>query len=130
MPIEVREMKTKSGQPVLRAEFIKEVTLAEARRYHEAVLPGGSHEMWGHLIVGSITGVSSEVRKLLESRKADPRNPPPISVVFESALGRMAASLASRGGGNPNTEFFKTEQDALDWLDGAVREYIRKGPPR
>jgi hypothetical protein len=126
VPIEVSERKTKSGHPVLRANFIKEVTVADAQRYHASLLPGAQYEGWGHLIDGNISGVSGEVKKVLASQKPDPRNPPPIAILLESALARMAAGLAMRITENNNTEFFKLEVDALDWLDARMTEFARK----
>lgn len=56
----------------------------------------------------------------------DVSNPPPVAVVFESALARMAANLAMRLSDNDNTESFKNEQEALAWLDGRMAEFLRK----
>lgn len=111
---------------MLRADFIREVTMADAERYHRLILPGGEHVGVGHLVVGNITGVASDVRKKLESERPDPRNPPPIAVVLDSALARMAASLALRLSENPNTAFFKNEPAALEWLDERMGEFTRK----
>lgn len=130
MPIELREIQTKSGHPVLRADFQKEVSVAEARAYHEQLVAGGKYEDWGHLIVGKISGVSGEVKKVLGSSKPpDPSNPPPVAVVLDSALARMAAGLAMRLSSNENTDAFKVEQDGLDWLDGRMATYLRKKKP-
>ncbi len=126
MPIELRETKTKSGHPVLHAMFIKEVTVADARGYHEQIIPGAKYDGWGHLVTGNVTGVSGDVKKLLASQKPDPRNPPPVAVVFDSALARMAAGLAMRLSENDNTDAFKTEADALEWLEGRMAEFLRK----
>jgi hypothetical protein len=132
VPIEVKELKTKSGHPVLRADFIAEVTVQDARGYHSQLLPGGRYEDFGHLIVGKVSGVSGDVKKVLGSQKPpDPNNPPPVAVLLDSALARMAANLAMRISSNENTEAFKTEQDGLDWLDARMTEYLReKGPTK
>ncbi len=126
MPIELTETKTKSGHPVVRTNFITEVTPADARTYFAKVTPGGNYDGWGHLVVGNVTGVSSEVKKLLASRKTDPKNPPPVAVVLASALARMAASLTMRLTDNHNTDSFKTEEEGLLWLDERMAEFNRK----
>ncbi len=129
MPIDLKELKTKSGHPVLRANFVKEITVAEARQYHALLVPGAQYDGFGHLVTGNVTGVSGDVKKVLASQKPDPRNPPPVAVILDSALARMAAGLAMRLSENDNTDAFKTEQDALDWLDGRMAEYQRKKAP-
>jgi hypothetical protein len=126
VPIEVQELKTKSGHPVLRAMFIKEVSVADAEKYHSSLIPGAHYDGWGHLVVGNVTGVSSEVKKVLSRQKPDPRNPPPIAIILDSALARMAASLAMRLTENGNSDYFKTEPEALAWLDERMKEYARK----
>ena len=126
MPIEVSELKTKSGHPVLRAEFISEVTVADARGYHAQLVPGARYEGYGHLICGNITGVSSEVKKVFASQKADPDNPSPIAIILSSALARMAAGLTMRLTDNSNSDAFKTEAEALEWLDARMTEYLKK----
>jgi hypothetical protein len=123
MPIETREVRTRSGYRVLSADFQPEVTVEEARRYHEQLVPGGRYDGCGHLIVGTITGVSAEVKKVLASREADPKRPPPVAIVLTSALARMAAGLAMRMTNNPNTEYFKSEAEALEWLDERMRAF-------
>lgn len=126
MVIETKQLKTASGHPVLRANFQGDITVADARGYHESVIPGGRFERHGHLVVGNISGVSADVKKVLSSRAPDPKNPDPVAIVLESALARMAAGLALRLTNNENTEFFKSEADALAWLDERMTEYVRK----
>lgn len=126
MPIDVSETKTKSGHPVVRTLFISEVTVAEAQRYHARVMPGGEFDGFGHLVLGNVTGVSSEVKKVLSSGKADEKNPPPVAVVLTSALARMAASLTMRLTGNLNTDSFRDEAEGLLWLDERMTEFLRK----
>lgn len=126
MPIEVSELRTRSGHPILRANFISEVTVADARGYHSQLVPGARFDGYGHLITGNITGVSGEVKKVLSSQKADPKNPTPIAVILSSALARMAAGLAMRLTDNGNSESFKNEEEALAWLDGRMVEYLKK----
>ena len=126
MPIEVSELKTKSGHPILRANFISEVTVADARRYHSELVPGARYDGFGHLICGNITGVSGDVKKVLASQKADPKNPTPIAIILSSALARMAAGLAMRLTDNGNSETFKNETEALDWLDARMTDYLKK----
>ncbi|MDP3156973.1 MAG: hypothetical protein Q8N23_30155 [Archangium sp.] len=131
MPIDVSETKTKSGHPVVRTNFITEVTVAEAQGYIQKVIPGGKYDGFGHLVVGNVTGVSSEVKKVLGSQKPDPHNPPPVAVILSSALARMAASLTLRVTGNHNTDSFRNEGEALEWLDGRMTEFMRKkGSPK
>ncbi len=126
MPIETRELKTASGHPVLRSNFVGDITVAQARGYHEQLVPGARYDGFGHLVVGAISGVSGDVKKVLASRAPDPKNPPPVAIVLDSALARMAAGLAMRLSSNENTEFFKLEPDALAWLDGRMAEFVRK----
>jgi hypothetical protein len=126
MPIEVNELKSKSGHPVLRAEFISEVTVADARGYHAQLVPGARYEGYGHPICGNVTGVSSEVKKVFASQKADPNNPSPIAIILSSALARMAAGLTMRLTDNSNSEAFKSETEALEWLDGRMTDYLKR----
>jgi hypothetical protein len=126
MPIELSELKTKSGHPILRANFISEVTVADARGYHAQLVPGARYDGYGHVVTGNITGVSGEVKKVLSSQKADPKNPTPVAVILSSALARMAAGLAMRLTDNGNSESFKSEEEALAWLDGRMVEYLKK----
>jgi hypothetical protein len=126
VPIELSETKTKSGHPVVRTNFITEITVPEAKAYHLKVSPGGQYEGWGHLVVGNVTGVSSDVKKVLSSGKTDPDNPAPVAVILGSALARMAASLTMRMTGNENSESFKNEDEGLAWLDGKMSEFMRK----
>lgn len=129
VPIDTKELKTKSGHPILRASFIKEVTVADAQGYHASLIPGAKYDGYGHLIVGNITGVSADVKKVLASQKPDPHNPPPIAIILDSALARMVAGLALRLSENDNTDSFKTEQDALAWLDVKMTEFEKKKTP-
>ncbi|MDP1822334.1 MAG: hypothetical protein Q8L48_03800 [Archangium sp.] len=126
MAIELSELKTKSGHPVLRANFVKEVTVADAEGYHAKLVPGAKYDGWGHLVVGNITGVSSEVRKVLSSQKTDARNPVPVALILTSALARMAAALTMRLTDNSNSDSFKSEEEGLAWLDGRMAEFLRK----
>ncbi len=130
MPIEVAELMTRSGHPVLRAEFISEVTVADARGYHSELVPGARYAGYGHLVCGNVTGVSSEVKKVFASQKADPDNPSPIAIILSSALARMAAGLTMRLTDNTNSEAFKDEVEALEWLDGRMTRYLEKSKKR
>jgi hypothetical protein len=125
VPIELREIKTKSGHPILHTTFITEVTMTDARAYHVRVIPGGEYQHWGHLVVGNVTGVSGEVKKLFASKQS-PTHPPPVAIVLTSALARMAASLTMRLTNNSNSESFKNEQEGLEWLDTKMSEFLRK----
>lgn len=126
VPIEVKELKTKSGHPVLRATFIKDVTVADAQGYHAQLVPGARYDGWGHLVMGNVTGVSGDVKKVLAAQKPDPLNPPPVAIILDSALARMVAGLAMRLSENDNTDSFKSEAEALEWLDARMTEYFRK----
>ncbi|GMU60334.1 MAG: hypothetical protein AMXMBFR34_20970 [Myxococcaceae bacterium] len=127
MPIDTSELKTRSGHPVLRAEFSGEVTVEEARRYHASVCPGGPYELHGHLVLGKVTDLSSDVRQVLGSRKPDPHNPVPVAMLFSSTLVRMVAGLVMRLMGDVKSETFKKEADALAWLDGElIRFHARR----
>ncbi|MBL8913748.1 MAG: hypothetical protein JNM17_23805 [Archangium sp.] len=126
MPIELSELKTKSGHPIVRAKFVSEVTVRDATEYFAAVRAGAKYDGWGHLACGNVTGVSGEVRKVLSSEQTDQSNPTPVAVVLESALARMAASLTMRLSGNANTDSFKDEAEALAWLDGKMKAFVEK----
>jgi hypothetical protein len=126
VPIEVTEVKTKSGHPVLRTNFVSEVTLGDVDKYHQRT-PPGQYDDWGHLVVGNVTGVSNEVKKKLSSRKRTIDTQPPVAIVLSSALMRMAASLTMRVMGNDNSESFKSEEDGLAWLEERLNE--KKMPP-
>lgn len=125
--ITTSELRTASGHPVLRSVYEGDITPDEARRFIEKVKPGAPYHLHGHLVLGRILDVSSEVRKLLGSEKPpDPNNPPPVALVVPSALMRMAVSLVMRASANPNTDFFKDEASALVFLDKAMAEFERK----
>ncbi|MFT3713427.1 MAG: hypothetical protein QM817_37700 [Archangium sp.] len=132
MPIELAELKTKSGHPVVRAKFVSEVTVQHAKEYFAVVRAGSKYDGWGHLACGNVTGVSAEVRKVLASEQTDSVNPPPVAVVLDSALARMAAALTMRLSGNENTDSFKSEEEALEWLDAKMNTYVakRSGPTK
>ncbi|MBL8935413.1 MAG: hypothetical protein JNM69_12735 [Archangium sp.] len=125
--ITTSELRTASGHPVLRSVYEGDITPDEARRFIELVKPGAPYHLHGHLVLGRIMEVSSEVRRILGSEKPpDPNNPPPVALVIPSALMRMAVSLVMRASGNPNTDFFKDEASALVFLDKAMPEFERK----
>jgi hypothetical protein len=115
VPIEITELKSKSGHEVLRMNFIAEVTLADVEQYQQRT-PDGRYGGWGSLVVGNVTSVSSEVKKKLSSRKRDGASSP-VAIVLASPLMRMAASLAMRVIGSTESEYFKSEAEALAWLD-------------
>jgi hypothetical protein len=120
-------IKTKTGHPVLRSVYEGDVTVDEARRFIDSVKPGGPYDHAGHLVLGTMLSVSSEVRKVFGSQPpADPNNPIPVALVIPSAMMRMGVSLVMRAAGNPNTDFFKDETEALVFLDRAMAEYERK----
>jgi hypothetical protein len=124
VPIELSELKTKSGHAVLRTNFVSEVTIPDVEKYQQAT-PEGRHVGWGHLVVGNVTGVSSEVKKKLSSRKRDGAGQP-VAIVLSSPLMRMAASLVMRITGNTESESFKDEATALEWLDVRLTEFKNK----
>jgi hypothetical protein len=126
VPIDTSELTTKSGHKVLRAVFSGDVTVAEAKPYHASTLPGGRFALHGHLAIGTVTNLSADVKKVLGSAQADPGNPIPVAIVVSSALIRMMASLVTRAGANENTEFFKDEASALEWLDSALTKFHLK----
>lgn len=118
MPIELTELTTRSGHRVLRTHFVTEVTLGDVDRYQQQT-PPGKYDEWGYLVTGNLTSVSSEVKKKLSSRKRA-SSPMPVAIVLDSALMRMAASLVARATGTAESETFKSEADALAWLDGQL----------
>jgi hypothetical protein len=131
VPIHSKELKSKSGFNVLRSVYEEPVTVQDAERFMQGVRRGGIFHDHGHLVLGNVVGISGEVRKVLGSEKADPHNPPPVALVIASAMVRMVASLAMRAGSNENTEFFKDEGQALEWLDTQLATYEArrsKGP--
>jgi hypothetical protein len=127
VPIELTQLKTRSGHPVLRVNFRAEVTTFEAGEFLRKVARGGEFFGYGHLIVGEVESLSGAVRKVLTSEKAKPTNPTPIAMVMASALTRMIATLAMRLTDNENNEFFKNESEALEWLEARMVEYVAKG---
>jgi hypothetical protein len=125
--ITTSELRTASGYLVLRSVYEGEITPEDARRFIEKVKPGAPYHFHGHLVLGRVLDVSSEVRKILGAEKPpDPNNPPPVALVVPSALMRMAVSLVVRASDNPNTDFFKDEASALAFLDKAMAEFERK----
>lgn len=126
MPIASAEITTRSGHKVLRAVFSAEVNVDEARRYHASIIPGGPYEWHGHLVLGNVSGVSAEVKKVLGSVRPDPANPVPVALVFSSALTRMTANLVMRLSGNDNNEAFSDEASALAWLDERLTVFHSK----
>lgn len=120
-------IKTASGYDVLRSVYEGDVTVDEARRFLALVNPGGPYAFHGHLVLGKMLDVSGDVRKVLgAARPPDPDNPHPVALVIPSALLRMAVSLVMRASQNPNTDFFKDEASALEFLDRAMAEFERK----
>lgn len=120
-------IKTASGYDVLRSVYEGDVTVEEAKRFLALVNPGGTYAFHGHLVLGKMLDVSSEVRKVLGSAKPpDPGNPHPVALVVPSALLRMVVSLVMRASQNANTDFFKDEASALEFLDRAMAEFERK----
>lgn len=126
MPIVTTETTTASGHKVLRAVFSGTITVKEAEAYHRSLLPGATWEHHGHLVLGNVTDISSDVKKVLSSAKADPVNPIPVALVIPSAMMRMLASLVTRVGTNDNSEFFRDEAAGLAWLDGALTRYHQR----
>jgi hypothetical protein len=125
MPILLSEVKTKSGFLVARSEFISEVTVEEAVAFMKKTAPGTAYEGMPFLVVGNVTGVSAEVKKALQPA-SPPKRPAPVAVVLSSVFARVAAGLMLRAsGGAGNSEYFKTEAEALSWLDQAAAEYQR-----
>ena len=129
MPITLKELKTKSGHPVLHANFVDEITVEDATAYHRRIVPGAQYDGWGHLVTGNVSGVSAEVKKVLASQKPDPQNPPPVAVVLGSAIARLVAGLAMRMSENSNTDSFKSPEQALEWLDERMAVFMSRRPP-
>ena len=125
--IATKPIRTAAGHPVLQSTYSGDITLDEARRFIELVKPGSPYDHYGHLVLGTMLDVSTDVRKVLSAQKPqDPDNPVPVALVVPSAMMRMIVSLAMRASGNPNTDFFKDEASALLFLDRAMAEYERK----
>lgn len=125
--IATKPIRTASGHPVLQSTYSGDITLEEARAFIELVKPGSQFDHHGHLVLGTMLDVSTEVRKVLSAQKPQQAdNPVPVALVVPSAMMRMIVSLAMRASGNPNTDFFKDEASALLFLDGAMAEYERK----
>jgi hypothetical protein len=119
MPINISEVKTRSGIAVLRAEFIKEVTVPEAEDFIAKAGITSKYANWPFLITGNITSVSPDVKNVL-TPKEKPKDPAPIAVVLNSAVARMVAGMMMRLSGQTNSEYFKNDADALAWLDTAA----------
>ena len=116
MPIHVSEVRTANGAKVLRTEFVHEVTLSEAQKYIREYGAASPHADSPFLVVGNVTGLGADVRKVLQP--TDIQLKAPVAVVVSSAIARMLASLMLRAsGGNDLSEFFKTETEALPWID-------------
>ncbi len=119
MPIHLSDLKTRSGYPVARSEFVTEVTVAEARAFMQKTAPGSAYDGVAFLVVGNVTGISSEVKKALKPDTTNP-NLAPVAIVLNSAIARMLAGLMIRTSGEARSEYFKTEAEALVWLDEAI----------
>lgn len=120
-------LRTASGHLVLKSTYSGEVSVEEAKRFIDQVRPGGPYDHHGHLVLGTMLDVSTDVRKVLSAQKPqDPDNPVPVALVIPSAMMRMISSLVMRASGNPNTDFFKDEASALVFLDKGMAEYERK----
>jgi hypothetical protein len=131
VPIDFAEVTTAGGFRVVRSVYNGEVSVRDAEAFMNAIKPGSALEHCGHLVLGNVTSVSGEVRKVMTSQAANPANPPPVALVITSAIVRMVASLVARGT-NPNTEFFGDEAEARTWLDERMKEYERRraGAPK
>jgi hypothetical protein len=123
VPILTSELRTRSGYLVLKSTYSEPITVSDAEKFLKLCADGATYRHAGHLVVGKLTAVSGEARRVLESQAADPTNPPPVALVMSSAIMRMVASLAMRAGRNDNGEFFPDEQHALDWLDERMKVY-------
>lgn len=120
-------VRTASGHRVLRSVYEGDITAEDARRFVDQVKPGAPYDHHGHLVLGKMLEVSTDVRKILSAQKPhDSNNPIPVALVVPSALLRMVVSLVMRASENPNTDFFKDESSALAWLDGAMATYEHK----
>jgi len=116
MPIYLTEVKTPKGRRVARSEFVSEVTLEDARRFLAASGEGTPFANLAFLVVGNVSGVSGEVKKLLSTPRQI-ETPMPVAVVLNSAIARMLAGLVLRTNNNKKSDYFKTEAEALAWLD-------------
>ena len=127
MPIETKEVLTASGHLIVRSIYRQEVSEADAQAYIDKCKAGGPWEHAGHLATGQVTSLSASVRAVLESQKPpDPSNMPPVACIIPSAMMRMIASLVTRTTGNSNTEFFKSDSEAIAWLERALATYEAK----
>lgn len=122
MPIHLSDLKTKSGHRVARAEFVTEVTIDEAGAFMRKTAPGTEYEGVAFLVTGNVTGISNAVKKALKP-EASQGNLAPVAIVLTSAIARMLAGLMIRSSGEARSEYFKTEAEALAWLDGAITEF-------
>ena len=59
----------------------------------------------------------------LELLRSSVRQVAPVAIVLTSAIARMLAGLMIRSSGEARSEYFKTEAEALAWLDGAITEF-------
>lgn len=120
MPIHVSEVRTPKGALVFRTEFVHEVTLAEATKYIRGYGAASPHAAEPFLIVGNVTGLATDVKKVLQPTNINLQAP--VAVVLNSAIARMLASLMLRAGGASGdlSDFFKNETEALAWIDEAL----------
>jgi hypothetical protein len=125
MPIHLSETKTRSGLVVLRVEFEKEVTVADAEGFMAQVGDGTQYARTPYVVTGNITSVSTDVKRAL-TPDVKPKNPPPVAIVLSSAVARMVAGLMMRLSSTADSEYFKNEADALAWLDTAAAEHQKK----
>jgi len=125
MPIHVSETKTRSGFVVLRVEFEKEVSVADAEGFMAQVGDGTKYERTPYVVTGNITSVSSDVKRAL-TPQVKPKNPPSVAIVLSSAVARMVAGLMMRLSGPADSEYFKSEAEAIEWLDGVAADFAKK----
>lgn len=115
MPILLSEVQTPKGRTVARSEFVSEVTVDDARRFLETTGAGTHYEKLPFLVVGNVSGISSDVKKALVNPNPI-ANPMPVAIVLNSAIARMVASLMLRNNEHKSA-YFKNETEALAWLD-------------
>jgi DNA-directed RNA polymerase subunit F len=113
------EVRFDEKQGILYVRFVEEVTPEEYREVSQQILSMPEAERRRILIdvsEASMPKWSREVRKALAESSTAPPNTRSAVVGISPALRVLSKAIILVAGKRAETRFFKTEQEAIDWL--------------
>ena len=120
MPLTIEEVKTPSGLVSMRSTVSGVLTPEEAHRYVAAYAEDGPyHGMPNCGVLSPGCEIPAESRKILAGLK--PHFWKVASVVVPNMGLRMVATFMVKIIGNKSIRIFSTEQEALGWMDTALK---------